>query len=121
MNFWQFLQQNWNGVADSRRQPPHARFGFNFDCSRNRNSHRHPFDQEKSIAQSDSGDCQRDANNSQPGALRFSHSLPFIGGIGARTAIVALVVYALLPIIRNTVTGILGVIAMFVKRRWLWG
>jgi osmoprotectant transport system permease protein len=35
--------------------------------------------------------------------------LPFIGGIGARTAIVALVLYALLPIIRNTVTGILGV------------
>ena len=35
--------------------------------------------------------------------------LPFIGGIGARTAIVALVVYALLPIIRNTYTGIMGV------------
>jgi osmoprotectant transport system permease protein len=35
--------------------------------------------------------------------------LPFIGGIGARTAIVALVVYALLPIIRNTYTGIVGV------------
>ena len=35
--------------------------------------------------------------------------MPFIGGIGARTAIVALVLYALLPIIRNTVTGILGV------------
>ncbi|HEY0407602.1 MAG TPA: ABC transporter permease, partial [Pyrinomonadaceae bacterium] len=35
--------------------------------------------------------------------------LPFIGGIGARTAIIALVLYALLPIIRNTVTGILGV------------
>jgi osmoprotectant transport system permease protein len=35
--------------------------------------------------------------------------LPFIGGIGARTAIVALVLYALLPIIRNTVTGILSV------------
>ncbi|HEY0006983.1 MAG TPA: ABC transporter permease/substrate-binding protein [Pyrinomonadaceae bacterium] len=35
--------------------------------------------------------------------------LPFIGGIGARTAIVALVLYSLLPIIRNTVTGILGV------------
>ena len=39
----------------------------------------------------------------------FLIPLPFIGGIGARTAIVALVVYALLPIIRNTVTGILGV------------
>ncbi len=35
--------------------------------------------------------------------------LPFIGGIGARTAIIALALYALLPIIRNTVTGILGV------------
>src|SRR5262249_41204429 len=35
--------------------------------------------------------------------------VPFIGGIGARTAIVALVFYALLPIIRNTTTGILGV------------
>lgn len=35
--------------------------------------------------------------------------LPFIGGIGARTAIVALVVYALLPIVRNTYTGIMSV------------
>src|SRR5215213_4291632 len=35
--------------------------------------------------------------------------LPFIGGIGARTAIIALALYALLPVIRNTVTGILGV------------
>jgi len=32
-----------------------------------------------------------------------------LGGIGARTAIVALVLYALLPIIRNTYTGISGV------------
>jgi osmoprotectant transport system substrate-binding protein/osmoprotectant transport system permease protein len=39
----------------------------------------------------------------------FLIPLPFIGGIGARTAIVALVVYALLPIIRNTATGIVGV------------
>jgi len=35
--------------------------------------------------------------------------IPFIGGIGRSTAIIALVVYALLPVIRNTVTGILGV------------
>ncbi|MFN2453176.1 MAG: ABC transporter permease/substrate-binding protein [Pyrinomonadaceae bacterium] len=39
----------------------------------------------------------------------FLIPLPFIGGIGARTAIVALVLYSLLPIIRNTVTGITGV------------
>ena len=32
--------------------------------------------------------------------------LPFIGGIGSRTAIIALVLYALLPILRNTVTGV---------------
>jgi osmoprotectant transport system permease protein len=35
--------------------------------------------------------------------------IPFLGGIGARTAIIALALYALLPVIRNTVTGILGV------------
>jgi osmoprotectant transport system permease protein len=32
--------------------------------------------------------------------------LPLLGGIGASTAVVALVVYALLPVIRNTYTGI---------------
>ena len=39
----------------------------------------------------------------------FLIPLPFIGGIGARTAVVALVLYSLLPIIRNTFTGISGV------------
>jgi osmoprotectant transport system permease protein len=39
----------------------------------------------------------------------FLIPLPFIGGVGARTAIVALVVYALLPIVRNTYTGIANV------------
>lgn len=39
----------------------------------------------------------------------FLIPLPFIGGIGSRTALVALVLYSLLPIIRNTITGILGV------------
>src|SRR6195256_2800783 len=39
----------------------------------------------------------------------FLIPLPFIGGIGMRPAIVALVLYLFLPIIRNTVTGILGV------------
>jgi osmoprotectant transport system permease protein len=35
--------------------------------------------------------------------------IPFIGGIGARTAVIALALYALLPVIRNTVTGIAGI------------
>lgn len=36
----------------------------------------------------------------------FLIPLPFIGGIGARTAIVALVLYALLPILRNACVGL---------------
>lgn len=39
----------------------------------------------------------------------FLIPLPLIGGIGARTAIVALTLYALLPIVRNTHVGIRGV------------
>ena len=39
----------------------------------------------------------------------FLIPLPFIGGIGMRTAIVALVLYALLPILRNTFVGLAGV------------
>jgi osmoprotectant transport system permease protein len=39
----------------------------------------------------------------------FLIPLPLIGGLGARTAIVALVLYGLLPLIRNTYTGIASV------------
>ncbi len=39
----------------------------------------------------------------------FLIPIPFFGGIGARTAIVALVVYSLLPILRNTYVGIRSV------------
>jgi osmoprotectant transport system permease protein len=39
----------------------------------------------------------------------FLLPLPFIGGVGKRTAILALILYALLPVLSNTVTGILGV------------
>ena len=59
----------------------------------------------------------------------FLIPLPFLGGIGKNTAIVALVLYALLPILRNTVTGLLNVdpavresaIAMgMTERQLLW-
>lgn len=39
----------------------------------------------------------------------FLLPMPVIGGIGARTAIVALILYALLPVIRNTYIGITNV------------
>jgi hypothetical protein len=43
-----------------------------------------------------------------PSLALFGFLLPFIG-IGEHTAIAALSLYALLPILRNTLTGILGV------------
>lgn len=39
----------------------------------------------------------------------FLISIPLIGGIGARSAITALTLYALLPILRNTLAGMLAV------------
>jgi osmoprotectant transport system permease protein len=39
----------------------------------------------------------------------FLIPIPFIGGIGPRTVVVALVLYALLPILRNTFVGIANV------------
>jgi osmoprotectant transport system permease protein len=41
--------------------------------------------------------------------------VPWIGGVGASTAIVALALYALLPILRNTCTGIEGVDAAVIE------
>ena len=46
-----------------------------------------------------------------PSLALFGLLIPisFIGGIGAKTAVIALTLYSFLPIIRNTVTGISGV------------
>jgi len=60
----------------------------------------------------------------------FLLPLPLIGGVGKRTAIVALILYALLPVLRNMLVGILGIdqgvresaVAMGMTRRQiLWG
>ena len=53
--------------------------------------------------------CERDANRAESRPVRIFDSSAFSRGIGKQTAIVALVLYALLPILRNTLTGILGV------------
>ena len=109
MNFWQFLQQNWPELL------AHARdhfllvllsigiaiaIGIPTGILLTR---------KKSLR----GPVLGVANIMQtiPSLALFGFliPLPFIGGIGARTAVVALVLYSLLPIIRNTVTGILGV------------
>src|SRR5262245_26098498 len=44
-----------------------------------------------------------------PALFGFLIPIPILGGIGASTAIVALVLYSLLPIVRGTFTGISGV------------
>jgi osmoprotectant transport system permease protein len=45
----------------------------------------------------------------------FLIPLPFVGGIGTRTALVALTLYAVLPVLRGTVTGIQGVSASVIE------
>ncbi len=45
----------------------------------------------------------------------FLIPLPFIGGIGTRTALVALTLYAVLPVLRGTVTGIQSVSASVIE------
>jgi osmoprotectant transport system permease protein len=45
----------------------------------------------------------------------FLLPLPFVGGLGARVAIVVLILYALLPVIRTTIAGIRGVDASLVE------
>jgi osmoprotectant transport system permease protein len=45
----------------------------------------------------------------------FLIPLPFIGGIGTRTALVALTLYAVLPVLRGTVTGMQSVPAAVIE------
>ena len=45
----------------------------------------------------------------------FLIPLPLIGGIGTRTALAALTVYAILPVLRGTITGIQGVPATVIE------
>ena len=39
----------------------------------------------------------------------FLIPIPLIGGIGVRTAVIALTLYSLLPVVRNTVVGLAGI------------
>ena len=45
----------------------------------------------------------------------FLIPLPLLGGIGTRTALVALTLYAILPVLRGTITGITGVPASVIE------
>lgn len=109
MNFWQFLQQNWNELLTHVGE--HLTLvlistliavviGIPTGILLTR---------KKALRNPILGIANIMQTIPSLALFGFLIPLPFLGGIGARTAIVALVVYALLPIIRNTVTGILGV------------
>src|SRR5216683_1257275 len=109
MNFWQFLQQNWFELLTLIRQHI-ALVAISIAVAVVIGV---PTGILVTRRQSLRGPVLGLANVMQtiPSLALFGFliPLPFVGGIGARTALVALVLYALLPIIRNTVTGILGV------------
>lgn len=109
MTFWRFLQQNWPELLTLLRQHVWLVFisiliavaiGIPTGILLTRKqSLRSPILGIANVMQT------------IPSLALFGFLIPlkYVGGIGARTAIVALVLYSLLPIIRNTVTGILGV------------
>ncbi|HEV7680709.1 MAG TPA: ABC transporter permease/substrate-binding protein [Pyrinomonadaceae bacterium] len=109
MSFWQFLQQNWPELWEHLREHLWLVFLSTLIAVAIGLPTGVLLTRQKSLR----GPILGIANVMQtiPSLALFGFliPLPFIGGIGARTAIVALVLYSLLPIIRNTVTGILGV------------
>ncbi|MEP6818988.1 MAG: ABC transporter permease/substrate-binding protein [bacterium] len=109
MSFWHFLQQNWPELLQHLREHLWLVFVSTLIAVAIGLPTGILLTRKKSLR----GPILGIANVMQtiPSLALFGFliPLPFIGGIGARTAIVALVLYSLLPIIRNTVTGILGV------------
>ena len=109
MSFWHFLQQNWPELWEHLREHLWLVFVSTLIAVAIGIPTGVLLTRKKSLR----GPVLGIANVMQtiPSLALFGFliPLPFIGGIGARTAIVALVLYSLLPIIRNTVTGILGV------------
>ncbi|HSS21987.1 MAG TPA: glycine betaine ABC transporter substrate-binding protein [Pyrinomonadaceae bacterium] len=109
MNFWQFLQQNWMELLQHLREHLSLVFISTLIAVAIGIPTGILLTRKKSLQAPILGI----ANIMQtiPSLALFGFLIPIkiIGGIGPRTAIIALVLYSLLPIIRNTVTGILGV------------
>lgn len=109
MSFWNFLQQNWPELLTRLRE----HFELVMIATLVAVAIGIPTGVLLTRKRSLRGPILGIANVMQtiPSLALFGFLIPlkYVGGIGTRTAIVALVVYSLLPIIRNTVTGILGV------------
>lgn len=109
MSFWHFLQQNWPELLDHLREHLWLVFVSTLIAVAIGIPTGILLTRKKSLRGSVLGIANVMQTIPSLALFGFLIPLPFIGGIGARTAIVALVLYSLLPIIRNTVTGILGV------------
>ncbi len=109
MSFWRFLQQNWPEVLEHLREHLWLVFLSTLIAVAIGIPTGILLTRKKALR----GPILGIANVMQtiPSLALFGFLIPlsYVGGIGTRTAIVALVLYSLLPIIRNTVTGILGV------------
>jgi osmoprotectant transport system permease protein len=109
MSFWHFLQQNWPELLEHLREHLWLVFVSTLIAVAIGIPTGILLTRKKSLRSSVLGIANVMQTIPSLALFGFLIPLPFIGGIGARTAIVALVLYSLLPIIRNTVTGILGV------------
>jgi len=109
MTFWRFLQQNWPELLTLLRQHVWLVFVSTLIAVAIGIPTGILLTRKKSLRSPVLGIAN--VMQTIPSLALFGLLIPlrFVGGIGARTAIVALVLYSLLPIIRNTVTGILGV------------
>ena len=109
MSFWDFLQQNWPELLEHLREHLWLVFVSTLIAVAIGIPTGILLTRRKSLRSSVLGLANVMQTIPSLALFGFLVPIPFIGGIGARTAIVALVLYSLLPIIRNTVTGILGV------------
>lgn len=108
-NFWYFLQQNWPEILQRLREHVWLVFISTLIAVAIGIPTGILLTRRKSLRSPILGVANVLQTIPSLALFGFLIPLPFIGGIGARTAIVALVLYSLLPIIRNTVTGIVGV------------
>ncbi len=104
---WEFMQQQSDKLVTQTLQHIGLNFYFVDHSCADRFAIGHLDHPKKTIFRANFGYCRRVANHSQHRPFRFYD--PIIGYWCLKPAIVALLLYALLPIIRNTYTGITGV------------
>src|SRR6185436_4000823 len=109
MSFWHFLQQNWSELFEHLREHLSLVFISTLIAVAIGIPTGVLLTRRKSLRSSVLGVANVMQTIPSLALFGLLIPIPFIGGIGARTAIIALALYSFLPVIRNTVTGILGV------------